>query len=160
MLEATRLTTNLRFIDARVWYYSVYVDIETNPNYSRQHRSKERKYWVAAAGESSWMGSTWLEINNKVFEKIPTIFAKEPSKKCTHSFINCQQIKQNIVTPHFITCHKTNKQQDLIVSIYRSSALAATGNKSLSSNLPFVIWERECTLRNSNLSFPKVASSY
>ena len=84
-------------------------------------------------GQHDWKSTT------KCLKKFLLFFAKEPSKKCTHSFINCQLIKQNIVTPHFITCHKTNKQQDLIVSIYRSSALAATGNKSLSSNLAFVI---------------------
>ena len=83
-------------------------------------------------GQHDWKSTT------KCLKKNPAIFAKEPSKICTHSFTNCQQIKQNIVTPHFITCHKTNKQQDLIVSIYRSSALAATGNKSLFTNLAFV----------------------
>ena len=58
VMEATKLTTTVWFTDATFWKSSLCRYHSEIYILSGCTEAKERKYWVAAAGESSWMGST------------------------------------------------------------------------------------------------------
>ena len=59
VMEATKLTTTVWFIDATFWKSSLCRYHSEIYILSGCTEAKERKYWVAEeAGESSWMGST------------------------------------------------------------------------------------------------------